>query len=372
MEVVGRLAGGIAHDFNNLLTAIMGNLSLALMMLPEDDGAYQTIKDAMKASESAAGITRQLLSFSRKESRSTKTLSLNSVIKNTEKMIRHLLGESVVLTTCLSPYQVLMRGDEGHIEQLLVNLSVNARDAMSGEGKLVIETEEIILDKAFVKNHAELSPGKHVMLTVRDTGTGIAPDVLPHIFEPFFTTKPKDKGTGLGLSTVYGIVRQNGGVITVYSHQNIGTTFKVYFPAAENEHPEDAPMPVPIELPRGNETIFLVEDEELVRTMAHKMLSGLGYRVYAFSSGIDAVEGLGLQCFLVDLLLTDIVMPRMNGRELAGYFREKCPEIKILLSSGYTDEIIEQNKLISEELPFISKPYSLEMLALKIRSVLDA
>jgi PAS domain S-box-containing protein len=370
MEAVGRLAGGIAHDFNNLLTVIQGNCQLALIDLRKEDPLRKNMGEVNEASEKAAELTRQLLAFSRKQILEMKVLDLNLILQRLDKMLHRLLGEDIELVTILTEGIGKVKADPGQIEQVIVNLAVNSRDAMREGGKLTIETANVELDEEYADRHIGVQPGRYVMLSVSDTGVGMTPEVKERVFEPFFTTKEIGKGTGLGLSTAYGIVKQSGGNIWVYSEPAQGTTFKVYLPEVEEPLTELKEVVVK-ELPRGNETVLIVEDEETVRKLAMRMLKGLGYRI------LEAPEG-GRALLLceefkepIHLILTDVVMPGMSGRKLVDRLKDIHPEMKVLYMSGYTDNAILHHGILEEGINFIHKPFTLDRLARKVREVLD-
>ncbi|MBI5343555.1 MAG: PAS domain-containing protein [Deltaproteobacteria bacterium] len=371
MEAVGRLAGGVAHDFNNLLTAIIGNVSLASMKVPPSDKVTDLLAEAKKAAERAARLTQQLLAFSRKQIIEPKVLDLNDLVADLEPMLARLIGENIELHTVpgggLGPVKV----DPGQFEQILVNMAVNARDAMPDGGKLLIETANVELDDGYCARHPGAQPGRFVMLAVSDTGHGMSEEVKKHIFEPFFTTKPKGSGTGLGLSMIYGTVLQAGGSIEVDSEEGRGTAFKIHLPRAEGEATRPAKDNGPPDLPGGSEAILLVEDEDVVRDLCVKLLDRLGYRVIQASSGEEAVLLAGNCGERVDLLMTDVVLPGMNGRELADRLVSLHPETKVLFTSGYTDDAIVRHGVLHDDVAFIGKPYSLPVLSKKIRQVLD-
>ena len=371
MEAIGQLAGGIAHDFNNLLTVISGNCQLSLLELKERDPLRGNIEEIKKASEKAADLTRQLLAFSRRQIMEMKVLDLNELLKNLDKMLRRVIGEDIELVTLLAEDLGRVKADPGQAEQVIMNFAVNARDAMSEGGKLTIETANVDLDDAYARNHVAVTPGRFVMISVSDTGVGMTPKVRDRVFEPFFTTKEKGKGTGLGLSTVYGIVKQSGGNIWVYSEPGKGTTFKIYLPRVDEPLEKLRERVEGKEIPRGMETILIVEDEEEVRKLALRILERQGYKVFEASQGLDAfliAEGYE---DLIHLLVTDVVMPKIGGRELADRIAEICPEIKVLYMSGYTDNAIVHHGVLGEGMEFIQKPFTVEGLARKVREVLD-
>jgi PAS domain S-box-containing protein len=371
MEAVGRLAGGVAHDFNNLLTAIMGNVSLAIMKLSPSDPAGGLLAEANKAAESAASLTQQLLAFSRKQIIKPKVLDLNILIADMNKMLVRLIGENIDLKTVPGEGLGLVKVDAGQFEQILVNLAVNARDAMPEGGKILIETVNVDLDKEYCVVHPYVLPGRFVMLAVSDMGQGMSEEVKRQIFEPFFTTKPKGTGTGLGLATIYGVVKQANGYIEVYSEVGKGTTFKIYLPRVDGETtrlPESFP---PMELLEGSETVLLVEDEEIVRNLGVRILAELGYRVIRAGNGDEAIALAREHGERIDLLLTDVVMPGMSGRELANRLTRIHPETRVLFTSGYTDNAIVHHGVLDEGVSFIGKPYTPSALAGKVREVLD-
>jgi CheY-like chemotaxis protein len=372
MESMGRLAGGIAHDFNNLLAVISGYGEILRRRVTADPQLVRYVDDIVKAAERAAQLTRQLLAFSRKQVLQPRILSLNLVVEETEKMLRRVIGEDILLLTVFDEHLGSVRADPGQIEQILMNLAVNARDAMPRGGRLTIETGNVVLDERFARYHAGVEPGGYVLLAVSDTGSGMTPQTLGHIFEPFFTTKEPGKGTGLGLATVHGIVKQSGGHIWVYSEPGHGTTFKIHLPRADA--PETEPPPpaaAPGELPRGTETILLVEDEASVREILRECLEASGYTVLEASRGEEALSICANPEAPVHLVMTDVVMPGMSGRELAERLRLSRPEIRILYMSGYTDDAVVIHGVLSEDMAFLQKPFSVENLARKVREVLD-
>lgn len=371
MEAVGRLAGGVAHDFNNLLTIISGYSELTLAQLPPDHVMRRDLAEVSRAAERAAALTRQLLAFSRKQILQLKILNLNAVMIDLDKMLRRLIGEDIELCTLLAPQLGLVKADPTQIDQVILNLAVNARDAMPGGGRLLIETANIELDDHYARSHPEVQPGSYVMVAVTDTGIGMDSGVLPHIFEPFFTTKPREKGTGLGLSTVYGIVKQSGGSIFVYSEAGRGTTFKIYFPLIEDMTGVLKPRLAAVATPRGSETILVVEDEEGVRMLVRTILAAHGYKVLQASRGKEALEVLAAQTAPVDLMITDVVMPEMSGRELAHHAAAVWPGMKVLYMSGYTDEAIVQHGVLDSGTPFLQKPFTHDALTRRVREVLE-
>lgn len=372
MEAIGHLAGGVAHDFNNLLTVIRGYSDLVLGSLDRNNPLYEDTLEIKKASEKAETLTRQLLVFSRKQVLQLKILNLNSVVTNMDKMLRHLIGEDIELASLLAPDLGEFKADQGQIEQVIINLVINARDAMLKGGKLTVETSNVELNEEYVRTCINVTPGPYVMLSVSDTGSGMSPEVKERIFEPFFTTKEKDKGTGLGLSTVYGIVEQCGGNINVYSEPGRGTTFKIYLPRMEEEVKSARPEDIPQKSIRGSETILLVEDEEGVRKVARTILERYGYTILETINGEEALRLIQNENENpIHLLLTDVVMPGMSGCQLADRLRSKRPEIKVLFMSGYTNNTIIQHEILEVGMPYTQKPFTPDALARKIREVLD-
>ena len=371
MEAVGRLAGGIAHDFNNLLTAVSGYSELLLTQLPEGDPRRESAEEIRQAGSRAAALTRQLLAFSRRQVLEPRVLDLNAVISGMERMLRRVIGEDVELTTALEPELWRSKADPGQIEQAILNLVVNARDAMPRGGRLTVETANVELDEKFAGLYATVHPGPHVMLAVSDTGVGMDAELQARLFEPFFTTKERGKGTGLGLSTTYGIVKQSGGSIWVYSEPGHGTTFKIYLPRCE-EPLEDRVAPAPTKAPAaGTESVLLVEDEPEVRRLVEKLLALRGYKVLSAGSPSEAIALARRHEAPIELLLTDVIMPGMNGRELARVLAETRPRMKVLYMSGYTDAAISQQGILAPGTAFLSKPFTPDVLARKVREVID-
>jgi len=372
MEAIGQLAGGVAHDFNNLLTAINGYSGLALQRIDDNHPLKGYLEEIKKAGDRAANLTRQLLAFGRKQILQPLAINLNDVVTDMNKMLKRLVGEDIQFTAKLDPALKRIKADPGQIEQVLVNLVVNSRDAMPQGGNLTIETMSVDLDEDYANSHVGAVPGGYVMLAVSDTGTGMDEDTQAHIFDPFFTTKEKGKGTGLGLSTVYGIVKQSGGNILVYSEVGQGTTFKVYLPELAGVAQKAAAEGVETPVRGGSETILLVEDEEVVRGLARKILENAGYRVVAASRGEEAVRLCLEQAEPIDLLLTDVVMPETSGKEVADRLREMQPGLRVLFMSGYTDEAIVHHGVLDADVKFIQKPFTPAALARKVREVLDS
>jgi PAS domain S-box-containing protein len=373
MEAIGRLAGGIAHDFNNLLTVITGYSELLLDRLSNTDPRRQEVDQIKRAGERARALTSQLLAFSRRQPRTLQILNLNKVVRDMEKMLRRMIGEDIRLITALQPDLGAVKGDPGQIEQVLMNLAVNARDSMPNGGSLTIETADVHLDETYVRSHIAGTVGRYVMLAVSDTGCGMPPEVRSRIFEPFFTTKESGKGTGLGLSTVYGIVKQNSGFVWVYSEPGQGTAFKIYFPCVETERPA-----VPLsglsaaDVATGSETVFVVEDEEALRSLMARVLTTAGYSVVEAPNGEKAL----LECRRferpIHLLMTDLVMPGINGGELAQRAAGIHPEMKVLFLSGYTDATLGKNEILDPKIHYLQKPFGPAELLAKVREVLDS
>jgi PAS domain S-box-containing protein len=372
MEAVGRLAGGVAHDFNNLLTGISGYADLLISGLDPSNTLLNDLKEIQKASQSAIDLARQLLVFSRRQLIEPRVIDLNDLLYRLNRMLARTIGEDIALKMC--PQQPLgsVKVDPGQFEQILINLAINARDAMPNGGALFISTSNVDLDEEYCATHAEILPGPYVMLEVRDTGYGMSSEVKSHLFEPFFTTKPKGRGTGLGLATIYGAVKQADGYIEVESEEGKGTAFRIYLPRqTAPAEALDQGFPFMPGMPGGDETILLVEDERIVRELAIKILTRLGYRVLFAADGAQAIEIAREYKDTINLLMTDVVMPGMNGRQLADYLIGLHPEMKILYTSGYTDAAISHGGAIEEDLNFIAKPYSLQNLSIKIRRLLD-
>jgi len=373
MEGIGRLAGGIAHDFNNLLTAILGHAEMARTDVAEGDPAQSNIAEITRAAQRAADLTRQLLAFARRQIIEPKIVDLNSLVLNVDKMLRRLLGEDVELITVPDPSLWRVRIDPGQFEQVLVNLAVNARDAMPGGGRLLIETSNVFLDADFARHHATVQPGPHVLLSVTDTGTGMDQEVLAHIFEPFFTTKEVGKGTGLGLATCYGIVKQNRGSIWVYSEKGIGTTFKIYLPRAEAPvETVEAPAYRPVSEVHGTETVLLVEDETLVRDLAADALRRHGYQVLTAPSGPEALQIAEQAVHPFNVLVTDVVMPQMGGQQLAEELLATRPDLKVLFISGYTDSSLLRESSVGSSMTLLQKPFTPAQLVQKVRELVDS
>ena len=368
LDSIGQLAGGVAHDFNNLLTIISGYSELILGRCDPNDPVVEYVEQIARASTRAAALTRQLLAFSRRQSTEQKDIVLNDIVTNVEKMLRRLIGADVELILSLEEDAGMLRADPGQIEQIIVNLVINARDAMPNGGKLTIETAAVYIDEESAHNRLAVEPGHYVMLSVTDTGTGMPPEVKSRIFEPFFTTKERGKGTGLGLSTVYGIVQQSRGSISVQTQLGKGTTFRLHFPAIQSQEAELARTTV--EVPsHGNETILLTEDEAGVRGYVRHILERHGYRVIEASNGLEAMDLVHRFGEPIHLLLTDVVMPEVGGVELAGQFAAVHPGVPVLYMSGYNDRLWMED---DSKVNFIQKPFSSPILLARIRQILDA
>jgi two-component system, cell cycle sensor histidine kinase and response regulator CckA len=370
MQAVGQLAGGVAHDFNNLLMVVKGHAEILLDRIAAGSPLRNSVEQVDKAADRAASLTRQLLAFSRMQVLQARVLDLNEVVSGMTKMFSRVIGENIDLTFVPGAKLGRVKADPGQIEQVLLNLVVNARDAMADGGRLTIETSNVQLDRDYCAKHHNIAPGPWVMLTVSDTGCGMDAQTQTRIFEPFFTTKPKGKGTGLGLATVYGVVKQSGGFIYVYSEVGHGTTFKVYLPKVtaevEKETAEKVAAPQ-----SGNETVLFVEDEESVRELVRDYLTAAGYRLLEACDGVQALEVAEAHGGPIDILVTDVVMPRLSGRELASRLTSERPNIKVLFISGYTDDSIFRHGVLEGGVAYLQKPFNLKSIAQKIREVLD-
>jgi two-component system cell cycle sensor histidine kinase/response regulator CckA len=373
MEAVGRLAGGVAHDFNNILTAIMGSAELLLEDLPEGHPRREDATEISRAARRAADLTRQLLAFSRQQVLAPKVVDLGDIVRNVEPMLRRLIGENIALHAVLAPDLGAVRADPGQIEQVILNLAVNARDAMPRGGKLTIETANVDLDQSYAREHSTVQSGPYVMLAVTDSGVGMDETTRAHLFEPFYTTKEFGRGTGLGLATVYGIVKQSEGYIWVYSEPNHGATFKIYLPRvdapAEPMRPAEAATRA---RHLGTETILLVEDEQLVRTLVHKVLGQQGYTVLEAPAGEEALAVAAAYAGEIHLLVTDVVMPGVGGRELAHRLAQDRPRTRVLYLSGYSDDAIGRHGMLDPGTFFLQKPFTPAVLVRKVREVLDS
>jgi PAS domain S-box-containing protein len=369
MECVGRLAGGVAHDFNNLLTVINGYADLVLKQAGNDDSLREMITEIGRSGQRAADLTGQLLAFSRRQMLSLKVVDLNEVIGDTTKMLRRLVGEDMEVKTILEPRLGSIRADTGQVHQVLLNLAVNARDAMPGGGKFLIETATVEIDEDYVRSHAEARAGTYVLLAVSDTGTGMDAGTRDRAFEPFFTTKAPGEGTGLGLSTVYGIIKQSEGWISLYSEPGRGTTFKIYLPIVTEaaETPADPSAGTAL---RGTETILVVEDQEEVRKLIVEVLSRYGYRVQAATNGAEALQAAKRFPGAIDLMITDVVMPGMTGPELASKLAPSRPAMRVLYMSGYTKTLIDHQGLVETGVAYIAKPFGPKELLQQVRRIL--
>ncbi|HEV2329824.1 MAG TPA: ATP-binding protein [Verrucomicrobiae bacterium] len=369
MEAVGRLAGGVAHDFNNILTIIGGYCAMSAQALDKSSPLQKNIAEIQNASERAASLTRQLLAFSRKQLLQPRVLQLNDVVHNMEKMLRRLIGEDIELSTLFDMSLGRVKADPGQLEQVIMNLAVNARDAMPRGGKLTISTSNVVIDHKLKFRNRTLDVGEYVLLAITDNGVGMTDEVKAHLFEPFFTTKGLGKGTGLGLATCYGIVCQSGGDIHVSSEPNCGTTFKIYLPRTDALL-EPAGNTDSSDMPMGTESILVVEDDLAVRRLAVVILRNCGYKIQEANNAFEALEVIRRN-FSFDLVLSDVIMPHMSGKELSDKLRLQCPQTKILLMSGYTDDALAHHGVLDEGLLFLEKPFSPARLARKVRKVLD-
>jgi len=372
MEAVGRLAGGVAHDFNNVLTAIFGYADLLNEELPDGHQARLDLDEIRKAAQRASSLTRQLLAFSRQQVLQPMVLSLNDLVEDIQNMLVRLIGEDVQLRLGLSPSAGNVRADAGQIQQVLMNLVVNARDAMPTGGKLLVETANTELTEQYAEAHQPVAPGAYVMLAVSDTGSGMDAETKARIFEPFFTTKEKGRGTGLGLSTVYGIVKQSGGYVWVYSEPGRGTTFKIYLPRVDEPAEPLAPPQREARTLTGTEIILLAEDDEMLRPLSKGLLERLGYRVLEAENAIRALALADAHAGPIHLLVADVVMPGGSGRELARRLANSRPDTRVLYVSGYTDDAIVHHGMLEPGLNFLQKPFTPAALARKVRDVLDA
>lgn len=370
MQAFGQLAGGVAHDFNNLLTVINGYSELMLSQFGAEDPMRKHLEEIRRAGDRAASLTRQLLAFSRQQILEPKVLNLNSLVSGTETMLRRLIGEDVQMSVVLSPTLEPVRVDPGQIEQVIINLVVNARDAMPQGGKISIETQNVDLDDTYTLRYADCPAGRYVLLAISDMGCGMTAEVKSHIFEPFYTTKGVGKGTGLGLAVVQGIVNQSKGNIEVYSEVGFGSSFKIYLPAIQ-DRPSESTSSRTSKPPVGNETILVVEDETAVRQLTSLALKSCGYTVLQASSGKEALQLMQTHPERIDLLLTDVVMPEMSGGVLAEAVAVFAPKMKVLFVSGYMDDAVFRHGILHEKVTFLQKPFTVGALARKVRDLLD-
>jgi CheY-like chemotaxis protein len=372
MESVGRLAGGVAHDFNNMLGVILGRAELAMLKEKNGHPVLGDLLEIKKGAERSAEITRQLLAFARKQTIFPTALDLNHVTEGILKMLRRLIGENIRLSWIPGAGLWPVRMDRSQVDQILANLCVNSRDAIAGGGNITIETRNIVLDVTFCDSHPGLTPGDYVLLSVEDNGCGMGKETLDKLFEPFFTTKEIGKGTGLGLAMIYGIVKQNRGYITVNSELNVGTTFRIYLPRHRGET-DALPTPTNPEMPmaRGRETVLVVEDDKAMLEISQIMLEELDYHVLTASLPEEAIRLACEYDGMIDLLLTDVVMPGMNGRKMAEKILSLHPGLKVLFMSGYTADVVVHDTMLEEGAHFIEKPFSLQELAAKLRQTFD-
>ena len=372
MEAVGRLSGGIAHDFNNLLGVVIGYSEHMEARLGPNDPFRKSVEEIKKAGQRAASLTRQLLAFSRQQMLEPKVLDLNAIVVDVEKMLRRLIGEDIELTTMLDPALGPVKADQGQLVQVIMNLAVNSRDAMPDGGKLIIETANVELDEAFARHTPYVKPGQYALLAVSDTGIGMDAETQAHIFEPFFTTKELGKGTGLGLATVYGVVKQSGGYVWVYSEPGKGATFKIYLPLVDEVIRQARRETRPAKSSRGSETILLVEDEESLRALTRDVLAESGYQVLEADSGARALEVAQQHHGPIHLLLTDVVMPGISGPALAEKLVAVRPDTRVLYMSGYTDRAIGQQGMLGSGSSLLQKPYTRDNLNRRVRETLDS
>jgi len=370
LEGIGRLAGGVAHDFNNQLTAILGYTEFLLNALKEGDPNREDVEAILRAAKNAGNLTQQLLEFSRREIIMPKKIKLNELIKNSEKMLRRILRENIELVLTIEKKEGIVKIDPTQVEHILINLCVNAQDAMPKGGRLLIETKNVMLDKEYVENHFGSREGPFVLLAVTDSGIGMTEEVQSHIFEPYFTEKEKGRGTGLGLATVYGIIQQNNGRIEVYSEPGKGTTFKIYLPRVEGKAEALTKVFKAKKLPRGKETVLIAEDEASVLEIAQAVLKKQGYKVLTAKNSEEALK-IAKKEKSIHLFFCDAVLPKMGGDELAGEIKALFPEMKVLFTSGYTDNAIVDKGVLKSGVHFLQKPYTSSSLAIKVRDVLD-
>jgi signal transduction histidine kinase len=370
MEAVGSLAGGVAHDFNNLLVPIIGYTEIAMEKSTIDKSLGFELESIHKAAKKAASLTQQILAFSRKQVLEMRSVDINEIVTEFHKMLHRLIGDNIDLRMCLASSLSPAKADRSQIEQILLNLVINARDAMPDGGSIVIETDNVFLDEDYSEKHTEVTPGFYVMVAVSDSGTGMNDETRRRIFEPFFTTKELGKGTGLGLATVHGIVKQHGGHIWIYSERDKGTIFKIYLPQADESVQPEAETPNNAQ-PVGTETVLVVEDEEWVRGLVCRTLDSYGYRVLEAENPEKGLQVVSAYSGDIDLLLTDVIMPGMNGGELGNRVRALCPGIKVLYMSGYTENVIVRDGALIGGANYLQKPFSIRGLTQKVRAVLD-
>jgi two-component system, cell cycle sensor histidine kinase and response regulator CckA len=371
MEAVGRLAGGVAHDFNNLLTVITGYSQMSMEETAPGSSLHEHAQQVYEASQRAAALTRQLLAFSRQQVLQPQVVSLNKILESMQKMLSRLIGEDIRVRTICSKELALVKVDPAQIEQVILNLSINARDAMPKGGQLTLETDRAELDESYTKDHPWVKPGVYMRLTVSDNGVGMDEKTQARIFEPFFTTKETGKGTGLGLSMVYGVVKQSGGHIMVYSEPGHGTTFKLYFPIVDKlEEGREGKLKAAAQR-RGEETILIVEDDQALRELAKNILANQGYKVFAAQNPEEVREICKTHGTKIDLLLTDVIMPQMSGKDVAQMCTATIPTLKVLYMSGYTSDVIMHHGVLEEGLAFLQKPFTPVSLTAKVREVLD-
>jgi two-component system cell cycle sensor histidine kinase/response regulator CckA len=370
LEAIGRLAGGVAHDFNNILSIIMGHDELLMAAVGEDENARNGLEQIRRAADRAASLTHQLLAFSRKQVLQPKVLDLNDAVAAVQKMLSRVIGEDIELVASLHPSLVAVKADPGQVEQVLMNLAVNARDAMPHGGRLMMETSNVEAAAELARD-LDLAPGRYAMLKVTDTGNGIDAITLSHVFEPFFTTKPVGKGTGLGLATAYGIVKQSGGSIQVESEVGRGATFRIYLPVAQGSLSKQQEPTAVEKVAGGTETILIAEDEPDLRELARIFLEGYGYKVLEAANGQQAIQMADAFGGPIDLLLTDVIMPGMSGPQLAVKILGKRPQTKIVYMTGYTDDMVVQHKVLEPGVKLLQKPFGKLELALKVRSTLN-
>jgi nitrogen-specific signal transduction histidine kinase len=368
LDSIGQLAGGVAHDFNNLLTVIHGYAAMAQDELPPDSPVMHSLHEIRAAGDRAAQLTQQLLAFGRKQLLRPVVVSLNQVVTDIATMLQRLIGENISLVINTATELNNVKADPSQLQQVIMNLAINSRDAMPHGGTLIIETANAEWDEAYVSKHPQIQPGPYVMLAVTDNGVGMTPETQKRIFEPFFTTKPTGHGTGLGLSTVFGIVRQSGGRIWVYSEPGRGSTFKIYFPSVD-EPAADTPALDKVDL-RGHETVLVVEDQEDVRTLAVLALKKFGYTVFGATGAEEAMAFCQAYGDSLDLLVTDVIMPGMSGRELADRLKERLPNLRVLYMSGYTDNAIAHHGVLEDNVEYLQKPFTADRLAEKVRRML--